>query len=118
MTNNAVKGKRTLSDRLNWLAGWVFSTDHKRIGVMYIIVSFVFFFVGGALAGMIRTQLSVPNSTAFDPTTYNGIYGIGYYPPTYGFGYSAGLIYSNYGSYSTYYTNPGHGYSGHYHHND
>lgn len=73
MSSTAIYGSKTLSSRWNSIQAWIFSTDHKKIGIMYIVVSFVFFFIGGALAGMIRTQLSVPNSTAFDPTTYNGI---------------------------------------------
>ncbi len=44
---------------------------HKRIGILYIVASFVFFLVGGFEALAIRTQLAVPNNHFLDPQTYN-----------------------------------------------
>src|SRR6185295_10330269 len=39
---------------------WVTTTDHKKIGILYIINSFIFFFIGGILALGIRTELAQP----------------------------------------------------------
>ena len=39
---------------------WVTTTDHKKIGIMYLINSFIFFFIGGLLALGVRTELAQP----------------------------------------------------------
>ena len=39
---------------------WVTTTDHKKIGILYIVNSFIFFFLGGLLALGIRTELAQP----------------------------------------------------------
>jgi cytochrome c oxidase subunit I len=39
---------------------WVTTTDHKRIGILYIVNSFIFFFIGGLLAMGIRSELAQP----------------------------------------------------------
>lgn len=58
------------------LKSWVFTTDHKRIGVLYIIFAFIFFAVGGALAGLIRVQLATPDSQLFTGAVFNGMVGM------------------------------------------
>ena len=40
-----------------WLRYFSFSVDHKVIGLQYLVCGFIFYFIGGALAGMIRTEL-------------------------------------------------------------
>src|ERR1700744_2663555 len=42
---------------------WVLTTDHKKIGIMDLVLTFVFFMLGGVEALMMRLQLSVPNNT-------------------------------------------------------
>ncbi|MCW4459423.1 cytochrome c oxidase subunit I [Microbacterium sp. MPKO10] len=44
----------------NILVKWITSTDHKTIGYMYLIGSFVFFCIGGVMALIIRAQLFEP----------------------------------------------------------
>ncbi|MDO5745910.1 MAG: cytochrome ubiquinol oxidase subunit I, partial [Micrococcaceae bacterium] len=39
---------------------WITSTDHKTIGYMYLISSFVFFCIGGVMALVIRAELFEP----------------------------------------------------------
>ena len=39
---------------------WVTTTDHKKIGILYFINSFVFFFIGGLLALGVRAELAQP----------------------------------------------------------
>lgn len=57
------------------LLGWITTVDHKRIGILYLVTSLVWFLVGGFEALMIRTQLAVPNQRAFiDAETYNQLF--------------------------------------------
>ncbi|MGH2466439.1 MAG: cytochrome c oxidase subunit I, partial [Candidatus Limnocylindrales bacterium] len=57
-----------------WLYDWLTTTDHKKIGIMYITTSFIFFLVGGVLALGIRTQLWVPHNTFLSPALYNEVF--------------------------------------------
>jgi cytochrome c oxidase subunit I len=57
-------------ERTGWLS-WVTTTDHKRIGIMYLVLTFVFFLLGGTEALLIRLQLSQANNTLLTPQTYN-----------------------------------------------
>jgi cytochrome c oxidase subunit I len=57
-------------ERTGWTS-WVTTTDHKRIGIMYLVLTFVFFMLGGTEALLIRLQLSQANNTLLDPQTYN-----------------------------------------------
>jgi cytochrome c oxidase subunit 1 len=44
----------------NVVVTWLTSTDHKTIGYMYLIASFLFFCLGGVMALLIRAQLFAP----------------------------------------------------------
>jgi cytochrome c oxidase subunit I len=55
-----------------WLA-WLTTTDHKRIGIMYFVATFIFFILGGVEALIMRLQLAQPDSTLVSPETYNGL---------------------------------------------
>ncbi|HEY3676384.1 MAG TPA: cytochrome c oxidase subunit I [Candidatus Tumulicola sp.] len=55
---------------------YVFSIDHKIIGIQYIITAFVFFILAGLLAETIRTQLLNANGGFVSPDTYNEVYSI------------------------------------------
>ncbi len=55
---------------------WVTTTDHKKIGVLYITAALGFFVLGGLQALAIRSQLAVPNSTLLSPETYNEFFTI------------------------------------------
>ena len=50
----------TVGRKGNVFVGWITSTDHKTIGYMYLITSFVYFLIGGVLALVIRVQLFAP----------------------------------------------------------
>jgi cytochrome c oxidase subunit 1 len=50
---------------------WITTTDHKRIGIMYLVTTFVFFMLGGVEALLMRAQLSVPNNTLISNEHYN-----------------------------------------------
>ena len=53
------------------LYAWLTTTDHKKIGIMYVINSFVFFFIGGLLALGVRTELAAPGLQFLSDSTYN-----------------------------------------------
>ena len=50
---------------------WLFSTNHKDIGSLYIVTSLYFLFVGGALALLVRVQLTVPNNNFLTSDAFN-----------------------------------------------
>ena len=56
------------------LYAWLTTTDHKRIGILYVINSFVFFFIGGLLALMVRTELAQPSLQYVTDATYNELF--------------------------------------------
>ncbi|MEI2704889.1 MAG: cytochrome c oxidase subunit I [Ilumatobacteraceae bacterium] len=53
---------------------WLFTVDHKKIGIMYGVVAFAFFLVGGLEALLIRTQLAAPDNTVLSAGTYNQMF--------------------------------------------
>ncbi len=50
---------------------WLSTVDHKRIGVLYAISITIFFFLGGAAAGLMRLHLFTPEGILFGADTYN-----------------------------------------------
>ncbi len=55
---------------------YVFSIDHKIIGIQYLITGFVFMMLAGLLAETIRTQLLNANGGFVSPDTYNEVYSV------------------------------------------
>ncbi|TAN60509.1 cytochrome C oxidase subunit I [bacterium] len=54
------------------LKEWIFTTDHKRVAVLYLVGSFAAFLVAGIMAILMRTELaSVGPTVTANPTTYN-----------------------------------------------
>jgi cytochrome c oxidase subunit I len=52
------------------------NTDHKVIGIQYVVTSFFFMLIGGLLAMLVRAELAAPGSQFVDPHTYNGIFSV------------------------------------------
>ena len=50
------------------------TTDHKRIGIAYMVTAFVFFLIGGAMAEIIRAQLAQPEQDLISEDTYNQLF--------------------------------------------
>src|SRR3954449_13374812 len=50
---------------------WVTTTDHKKIGIMYLWTVAVFFLMGGVEALLMRLQLAVPDNNLISPEKYN-----------------------------------------------
>ena len=56
------------------LVSWLTTTDHKTIGYLYIITSFVFFLLAGAMAMVMRAQLSRPDQHLVSNEQYNQLF--------------------------------------------
>ncbi|MBI1350101.1 MAG: hypothetical protein GC156_03185 [Actinomycetales bacterium] len=54
---------------------WRYTTDHKVVGVQYLVMTLILFGVGGFLAMLIRTELGVTWAEVFSPDFYNSIIG-------------------------------------------
>ena len=56
------------------LRSWLATTDHKRIGILYLFTSLFFFLVGGLEATIIRVQLAMPNGELLSAEAYNQLF--------------------------------------------
>src|SRR6186713_524213 len=52
-------------------ASWIFSTDHKKIGLMYLTLMTCWFLIGMSLGFLIRLELFQPGRTIVGPQMYN-----------------------------------------------
>jgi cytochrome c oxidase subunit I len=57
-----------------WRTYFSFSSDHKVIGIQYLVTTFIFYLVGGALATAVRTELATPESDFVSRELYNGLF--------------------------------------------
>ncbi len=64
----AARGYRT------GLYEWLTTTDHKKIGILYLINSFIFFFLAGMLALGVRLELAQPGLQFVTDQTYNELF--------------------------------------------
>ncbi len=53
---------------------WVFTIDHKKLGIMYGVSAMFFFLVGGLEALLIRAQLAGPDGTVLSADKYNQMF--------------------------------------------
>ena len=58
----------------NGLLSWVSSIDHKQIGIMYLIITLIYFLLGGIEALLIRVQLAHPGNDFLTPELYNQLF--------------------------------------------
>ena len=56
------------------LLGWILSTDHKRIGILYMVAILSFFMVGVTFGFLMRLELIAPGRTIMDAQTYNSFF--------------------------------------------
>ena len=72
--DKVIEGATSRSKTLDTAWSWITTVDHKRIGILYLITSIIFFFGAGIEALVIRTQLARPDSTLVDPGTFNQMF--------------------------------------------
>src|SRR6202158_1201521 len=53
---------------------WVVTVDHKRLGLLYVIMALLFFVVAGLLAAAMRAQLMFPNNTLVPAAVFNRLF--------------------------------------------
>jgi cytochrome c oxidase subunit I len=53
---------------------WLLTTDHKRVGLLFLMSITLFFFLGGAFATLIRLELMTPAGDLFQAETYNKLF--------------------------------------------
>ena len=74
-----ISGRATVADdhanhgAYTWTDYFKVNTDHKVIGVQYLVTTFFFFIVGGFLAMLFRAELAQPGMQFFDTQTFNGL---------------------------------------------
>ena len=59
------------ADTPQGITRWLFTTNHKDIGTLYLWFSLIMFFVAGAMALVIRAELAAPGRQFVDPNFYN-----------------------------------------------
>ncbi|UCG27394.1 MAG: cytochrome c oxidase subunit I [Bacteroidales bacterium] len=60
--------------RYRGIFAWIFSTDHKRIGLLYLYSIMTFFLVGATLGLLMKLELIAPGKTVMEAQTYNGFF--------------------------------------------
>ncbi len=60
----------------SWKDYFKVNTDHKVIGIQYLVVVFAFLVIGGIFAELVRTELATPGQTIGDGETYNGLFSV------------------------------------------
>ncbi len=79
MTTNTT-ASQTSSGDVSYLSAsygiksWLLTLDHKRVGILYLIMTTVFFMVGGLFASLIRLELLTPQGDVFEADTYNKLF--------------------------------------------
>jgi cytochrome c oxidase subunit 1 len=59
---------------LSYLHEWIATTDHKKLGIMYVTTGLIFFFIGGIEASMMRWQLSWSGMNVVGPEEFNRLF--------------------------------------------
>ena len=60
----------------SWKDYFRVNTDHKVIGIQYVVTAFFFMFVGGLLAMLVRAELAAPGAQFVSGNTYNGLFSV------------------------------------------
>jgi cytochrome c oxidase subunit I len=63
-----------IGPRRHPIAAWLTTTDHKKIGIMYLVNSYFWFGVAGLLAVFIRAELAQPGTQYFGEERYNQLF--------------------------------------------
>ena len=56
-----------------WKDYFKVNTDHKVIGIQYLVTTFTFFVIGGMMAMLFRAELAEPGMQFIDTQTFNGL---------------------------------------------
>lgn len=64
----------TYQGKYKGISGWIFSTDHKRIGLLYLYTIATFFILGAILGLLMKFELLAPGKTIMDAKDYNAVF--------------------------------------------
>jgi cytochrome c oxidase subunit 1 len=70
-TATTTAAKRGISETIH---AWATTTDHKKLGLMYIASGIVFFVVAGLEASVMRAQLAFPENDLISPEVFNRLF--------------------------------------------
>jgi len=56
------------------ILSWILSTDHKRIGILYLVTMSVFFLAAVSIGFVMRLEMLTPGKTIVEPQTYNTLF--------------------------------------------
>ena len=74
MEPSAHKAETSHNRQRKWWEYFTFNTDHKVIGIQYLVTTFVFYCIGGVMADLVRTELRTPASDFVAPEIYNSLF--------------------------------------------
>src|SRR4051794_18384383 len=60
----------------SWKDYFRVNTDHKVIGIQYVVTSFFFMLIGGLLAMLVRAELAAPGMQFVEANAYNGLFSV------------------------------------------
>src|SRR5215212_4907438 len=60
----------------SWRDYFRVNTDHKVIGIQYVVTSFTFMLIGGLLAMLVRAELAAPGAQFVNASAYNGLFSV------------------------------------------
>ena len=67
-------GPVIVEERRSALVEWLTTTDHKKIGILYLVTTFIFFLIGGLEALLVRAQLAGPDQKLLTAAQYNEMF--------------------------------------------
>ena len=71
MSHSAVEHSDHHGHKQGFVERWFFSTNHKDIGTLYLLFSFVMFIIGAAMSVVIRAELAQPGLQFVSPEFFN-----------------------------------------------
>ena len=71
--NGHSNGKTYLNETYG-IKSWLFTLDHKRIGILYLLTLAAFFAAGGVFASLVRIELATPQGDVFEAETHNKLF--------------------------------------------
>ncbi len=74
MATEAIARPRPVHREYTGIVSWLLTTDHKKIGIMYLLFTVLFFLVGGILALLVRLQLVGPDKSLLSQHAYNQVF--------------------------------------------
>jgi cytochrome c oxidase subunit 1 len=74
MSNSGLPNYLEYKGKFKGIFAWIFSTDHKRIGLLYLYTIMGFFVVGAILGLLMKFELIAPGKTIMEAKSYNAVF--------------------------------------------